>query len=248
MTRVQIYLVALLLLFGVARAEDEGVVQIPGAFAELGWQGQFSSQGWVEFRLVATSSGAFTAKLETSEGRVLEGLTPITANLELPDETGIRETRLILPIMTTRIVKITLSGATGTVTKRFEASAAPLELDGTRLPIEPSLYLSGHTIFGRLEPQTALSALAGGANLPEIPTGLPMGSTGLGAIKIPATQVKLLKVLEKYAPSAKAPERRHFALGLWSVGAFIVLLFLYSLKRSELRYAVGLAAGSKSVT
>lgn len=243
MTRVCFFLVALL-LFGMARAEDEGRVQIPGAFAELGWQGQFSSQSWVEFRLVATNSGAFTAKLETSEGRVLEGLTPITAFLELPDETGIRETRLILPITTTRMVKITLSGATGTITKRFEPSAVPLELNETRLPLEPSLYLAGHTIFGRLEPQTALSVLAGGANLKEISAGIPVGNTGLGAIKTSAPQIKLLKILEQHAPTAKAPERRHFALGLWSVVTFVVLLFLYSLKRSEIRYTIGLAAGS----
>jgi hypothetical protein len=244
MTRVGIFLVAWLLLFSMAQAEEDGLVRIPGAFAEIGWAGQFSSESWAEFRLVATNSGAFTAKLETSEGRVLEGLTPITASLELPDEAGIRETRLILPITTTRMVKITLSGATGTVTKRFEPSAKPLELDGIRLPSEPSLYLTGHTIFGRLEPRTALSALAGGANLKEIPSGIPIGNTGLGAVQSKTDQIKFLKILEKYAPTAKAPERRHTALSFWSVGVFIVLLGLYSLKRSDLRYTIGLAVCS----
>ncbi|MEY4530902.1 MAG: hypothetical protein RLZZ156_1623 [Deinococcota bacterium] len=238
------FVIAVLLLFGMARAEEEGTVQVPGAFAEVGWNGRFSSQSWVEFRLVATNSGAFKAKLETSEGRVLEGLTPITASLELPDEAGVRETRLILPITTTRMVKITLSGATGTVTKRFEPSATPIELDETRLPLEPSLYLAGQTILAQLEPKTALSALAGGANLIEIPTSLPVGNTGLGGVKNHAPQVKLLNILEKYAPTAKAPERRHFALGLWSVVTFVVLLGLYSLKRSDLRYTIGLAVCS----
>jgi hypothetical protein len=244
MSRVGFLLAALLLFVGVARAEDEGIVQVAGAYAELGWHGRFSSESWVEFRLVATSGGAFTAKLETSEGRVLEGLTPITASLELPDQAGVRETRLILPIASTRIVKITLSGETGSVTKRFEPSAGALEIDGTRLPLEPSLYLAGHTIFGRLEPRLALAALAGGANLKEIPSGLPIGKTGLGAVQNRVSAIKLLKILEQYAPTAKAPERRHFALGLWSVVTFIVLLGLYSLKRSNLHYTIGLAVCS----
>jgi hypothetical protein len=244
MSRLRFLVAALLLLVGVARAEDEGTVRVPGAFAEVGWHGRFSIGTWVEFRLVATSGGAFTAKLETTEGRFLEGLTPVSAVLLLPDQVGTRETRLILPIVSTRMVKVTLSSATGTITKRFEPSASAILLDETRLPLEPSLYLAGQTILGRLEPSTVLAVVAGGANLPEPQSGLPKGAIGLGAIQSPAKQLKLLSILEQYAPIAKIPERNHVLLAFWSAGIFIVLLGLYSLKRSDFRYTIGLAVCS----
>ncbi len=229
------------LLLAVARAEEEGQVHIPGAFAEVGWNGRFSSGGWVEFRLVATSGGAFSAKLETSEGKVLEGLTPVSALLELPEGAGIREARLLIPIVSTRLVRVTLSGATGTVTKRFEPSAGRLELDGSRLPPDPSLYLAGHTILGRLEPSLALAVVAGGANLSQTPIGLPRGSLGLGSVQGSILPLKFLEMLKEFAPTVRPPERRHTLLGFWSVGVFIVLLGLYSLKRTEPRYTIGLA-------
>ncbi len=243
MSRAWFLVVALVLLLGVARAE-EGLVQIPGAFAEIGWNGRFSSGGWVEFRLVATSGGAFSAKLETSEGKVLEGLTPVSAWLELPEGAGVRETRLLIPIVSTRLVRLTLSSTTGTVTKRFEPSAGWLELDSTRLPKDPSLYLAGHTIFGQLEPSVALAAVAGGANLRRTPIGLPRGNLGLGSTDSDVRPMKLLEILKEFAPTVAAPERRHTVLGLWSVGVFIVLLGLYNLKRTEPRYTIGMAVCS----
>ncbi len=230
--------------FGLAQAADEGVVRVPGAFAEVGWNGRLTSGGWVEFRLVATAAGAFYAKLETTEGKVLEGLTPITANLELPEGVGTRETRLILPIMTTRMVKITISGATGSAVQRFEPSNTALELNASRLPIEPSLYLTGHRILGRLEPSIALATLAGGAHLELQPTGLPVGALGLGAITKMAPHKALLEQLAAFAPEASPPARHHELLGFWSVAAFVVLLGLLSLKRFDFRYLVAIAIGS----
>ena len=244
MTKASSVLISLMLFFGMARAEDEGKVSIAGAFAEIGWDGHFSSGGWVEFRLVATGGGAFTALLETSEGKVLEGLTPISAKLELNDGAGTRQTRLILPITSTRLVKISLTGATGTATKRFAPSSQALELDGSRLPLEPSLYLAGHTILGRLEPSAALAALAGGASLPEAPVGLPRGNLGLGAVEHSQPPLRLLQVLAKLAPEVAAPSRRHEALAFWCVAAFVVLLGLYGLKRHHVPFIYALAGSS----
>ena len=246
MSRAWFLVVALWLLWAVARAE-EGLVQIPGAFAEVGWNGRFSSGSWIEFRLVATSNGAFSAKLETSEGKVLQGLTPIRALLELPEfpqGAGVREARLLIPIVSTRLVRVTISGSTGTVTKRFEPSSGRLELDGRHLPTDPSLYLAGHTILGRLEPSVALATVAGGANLREIPLGLPSGGLGLGSVQSNNLPIKLLSILKEFAPIVRPPERRHTLLGFWSVGIFVVLLGLYSLKRTEPHYTIGLAVGS----
>jgi hypothetical protein len=244
MVRVSFLLVAMLLLFNVARAEEEGIVRVPGAFAEVGWNGRFSSGAWVEFRLVASGSGVFSAKLETSEGKVLEGLTPVTAALELPDGVGIRETRLLLPLVTTRLVKLTLISASGQATGRFEPSSEALELDGLRLPLDPGLYLRGHRVLSQLEPSIALATLAGGANLLQIPTGLPRGALGLGAVNGSQKQINMLSELEKLAPKATLPARRQPLLGFWSVGIFVVLLWLYSLRRADVRYAIGLAVCS----
>ncbi len=241
MIRVSFVLAAILLLFNLARAEDQGQVRVPGAFAEIGWDGRFSSGNWVEFRLVATTGGAFSAKLETAEGKVLEGLIPIAATLELPDGVGIRETRLLLPLVTTRLVKLTLSSATGQATGRFEPSSEALELDGLRIPLDPSLYLKGHRFLSRLEPKVALATLSGGANLLQIPSGLPSGALGLGAVNGSQRSINLLPELGKLAPKASLPERRQPLLGLWAVGIFVVLLWLYSLRRSEVRYTLGLA-------
>jgi hypothetical protein len=54
-------------------------------------------------------------------------------------------------------------------------------------------------------------------------------------------QIDLLPELEKLAPKAVVPERRQPLLGLWAVGIFVVLLGLYSLRRSDVRYTIGLA-------
>ncbi len=244
MSRVSFFMVALVLLLSMARAEEEGLVRVPGAFAELGWQGRFSRGSWVEFRLVATGAGAFTAELTTTEGKVLEGLTPITAQLELPDGVGIRETRLLLPITTTRMVKISLSGATGSDFKRFEPSSSAIELDGSRLPLDSSLYLSGHRITNQLEPKTALVVLAGGAQIREIPKGLERGNWGLGAIGGSSEPPQFLRILTQFAPQVTAPPRRHALLGFWAVGIFVVLLGLYSLKRRDPKYTIALAGSS----
>lgn len=243
MSRAFALLAALwLLCAAVTRADSEdGTVRLPGAFAEIGWAGKISVPSWVEFRLVATGADAHSAKLETSEGKVLDGLTPIRATLELPEGVGTREARVLVPLTSTRIVKITLTSSTGSLTKRFEPSSNSIELNGNRLPPEPALYLSGQQIFGQLEPETALPALAGGATLEEAPSGLGKGKWGMGAVATPHTTVRLLEVLPKYAPQVLAPERRHALLGIWSVGVFVVLLGLYSLKRHDWRYGVGLA-------
>jgi hypothetical protein len=240
MTRVW---VLLLLLLGVARAQDaqDGTVRLPGAFAEVGWAGSFAVPAWVEFRLVATGTDGYTAQLETSEGKVLDGLTPIRAKLELSEGSGVREARVLVPLFSTRLVKITLLSATSSATARFEPSSTALELDGNRLPPDPGLYLPGQLILGQLEPQAALPALAGGAILEEAPNGLAKGHWGIGAVAKPHTAPRLLEVLPKFSPQVLPPERRNTMLGFWSVGVFVVLLGVYSLRRSDWRYGVGLA-------
>ncbi|MFN3265810.1 MAG: hypothetical protein ACK41E_03120 [Deinococcales bacterium] len=242
MARVVALLTALWLLCAAAQADSaEGTVHLPGAFAEVGWAGKISVPSWVEFRLVATGANSYKAMLETSEGKVLEGLTPIRATLELPEGAGVRATRVLVPLTSTRTIKITLSSASSSASGRFEPSPERLELDGTRLPPDPSLYLAGQQIFGQLEPENALPALAGGAVLEQAPPGLVKGKWGLGAVATPHTALRLLEVLPKYAPPVLVPERRHTLLGFWSVGVFVVLLGLYSLKRHDWRYTVGLA-------
>jgi hypothetical protein len=244
MARVQILVAALWLLLGVAWAQEDGTVRLPGAFAELGWQGKFSVPSWVEFRLVATGADAYSAKLETSEGKVWDGLTPITASLELTEGVGTREARVLVPLHSTRLVKITLSSATGSATARFEPSSTGLELDGNRLPPDPGLYLAGQLVLGQLEPENALPALAGGAVLEEAPNNLPKGNWGLGAVATPHNPLRLLEVLPKFVPEALPPERRHTLLAFWSVSVFVVLLGMYSFKRHDWRFAVGLAMSS----
>jgi hypothetical protein len=240
----QVWVLFLVLLLGVARAQDstpDGTVRLPGAFAEVGWAGSFAVPAWVEFRLVATGTDRYSAQLETSEGKVLEGLVPIRAKLELPEGNGTREARVLVPLLSTRLVKITLSSGTGNAVARFEPSSTALELDGNRLPPDPGLYLPGQLIFGQLEPQAALPALAGGAVLQETPTGLTQGQWGIGAAGAPHTALRLLEVLPKYSPNTLPPERRHTVLGFWSVGVFVVLLGVYSLRRADWRYGLGLA-------
>jgi hypothetical protein len=248
MARVQVLVVAFWLLLGMAWAQDSqqngeqsGTVRLPGAFAEIGWVGRFAVPGWIEFRLVASSADSYSATLETSEGKVLEGLTPISASLELPEGVGTREARVLVPLHSTRLVKITLQSATGSATARFEPNSTAFELDGNRLPPDPGLYLSGQLIFGQLEPTQALPALAGGAVLEEVPNKLQKGNWGLGAVATPHTALRLLEVLPKFVPEVLPPERHHPLLAFWSVGVFVVLLGVYSLKRHDWRFALGLA-------
>jgi hypothetical protein len=73
------------------------------------------------------------------------------------------------------------------------------------------------------------------------PNGLGQGRWGMGTIAAPHTPLRLLEVLPKYAPEVLPPERRHPMLGFWCVGVFVVLLGLYSLKRHDWRFALGLA-------
>jgi hypothetical protein len=168
-------------------------------------------------------------------------LTPIRAKLDLAQGSGVRETRVLVPLLSTRLVKITLLSETSSATIRFEPSGTAFELDGNRLPPDPGLYLPGQRILGQLEPQTALPALAGGAVLEQVPSGLTTGHWGMGTAGKAHSSLRLLEVLPKYSPPVPPPERHHPVLGFWSVGVFVVLLGVYSLKRLDWRYGVGLA-------
>jgi hypothetical protein len=227
-------------------AADSGIARIPGAEATLGWQGEFSSGAWVEFRLVATGGGAFRATLETAEGSRLEGLTPITAKLEVSDAPGTRESRLLVPIMTTRVVKLSISGGTGSRSVRLEPKANALRINSERVPLEPGLYLSGHKIEGTLEPTTALAALAGGAQLAATPR-LPSGALGLGGVDDSSRALNWFELLRRVEVQTTPPNRQSEVLALWCMAAFVVMIGLFSARRFDPKWLVMAAGGSATL-
>ena len=234
-----------MLIQGAASASSlEGAdVALPGAEARLGWGSGYSSGAWSLLHLRVTGGDMYTLELSTQTGTLRSGLQPLTATLTVSAGAGVREQRLWLPLFTKRPVKLTLSSDAGV----SSATLQPLSANAivTEPMDSPAAYLGKPRVTGILEPQSALTALAGGAVLINAVglERLPSGSLGLGELRRASSKPQgQLAALEAIAASvarvAPPPPRQSEGLAWWCAAAFVVALGVYSAQRLEWRVAV----------
>jgi hypothetical protein len=237
---------------GVGAAQTlEADVRLPGAEARLGWGGGFVSGAWSELRLTATGSEAYAVILETNDGTLRSGLTPLTATLEVEAGTGVRSEVLLVPLFIKRPVKLTLKSSVGSQSVKLEPYSQIPEVN--EAASSPAAYLGGTKLSGDLEPSTALTALAGGAVVARAPSleRLPDGVLGLGALGLdargldegarggrPLSPSALANLAGTFVTQADPPARASLGLALWCVAAFIAVLALYSARRLDWRFSV----------
>ena len=245
MFTVRVMLTVLILISGAASASSlEGAdVSLPGAEARLGWGGGYSSGAWSLLHLRVTGGDTYTLELSTQTGTLRSGLQPLTATLTVSAGAGVREQRLWLPLFTKRPVELTLSSDAGV----SSATIQPLNANAVIAePMDsPAAYLGKPRVTIILEPQSALTALAGGAVLTNAVglERLPSGSPGLGELRRDSSKPQgQLAALETIAASvarvAPPPLRQSEGLAWWCAAAFVVTLGVYSAQRLEWRVAV----------
>jgi hypothetical protein len=237
---------------GVGAAQTlEADLRLPGAEARLGWGGGFVSGAWSELRLTATGSEAYTVTLETNDGTLRSGLTPLTASLEVAAGTGVRSEVMLVPLFVKRPVKLTLKSSVGSQSVKLEPFSQIPEVN--EAASSPAAYLGGAKLSGDLEPSAALVALAGGA-LVAGASGLerlPQGVIGMGALGLNARDLDegarggrnlspsaLANLAGTFVTDAAPPPRASQGLALWCVAAFVALLALYSARRLDWRFSV----------
>ena len=240
-------LTVLALIQGAASASSlEGAdLKLAGAEARLGWGGGYSSGAWSLLHLRVTGGDAYRLELRTQTGTLRSGLQPLTATLTVSAGAGVREQRLWLPLFTKRPVKLTLSSDAGA----NSATLQPLHVNAmVNEPMDsPAAYLGKPRVTGSLEPQQALTALAGGAVLVLTDASglerLPSGALGLGELQRSAKQARdrplaLQQIASSVVRTAQPPPRSSEGLAWWCAAAFVVTLGAYSARRLEGRVAV----------
>ena len=245
-------------------------VAVPGAKARLGFGGGFFNGAWSQLRLEVSGAGAYRLKLSTLSGRFRDGFLPLTANLKVPEGSGVRVQTLVLPL-SNHVVRLTLEGETGAKTVTLEpfntamaisltsgvtgARGNSFELNPEDLPVNPALLLGVPEVIVSepgVHTGALLAALAAGSRV-FLNSDTKMletlsGTVGLGRLernldsKILPASLNLDSLAKMVAPQVHVPDQRHQILGWWAVAGFIVALWVYSARRLEVRFVWGSGA------